>query len=143
METDTDRLAHARNGRSGSDERLPVVSEVNPWASSRARAWLALLLGVMSILTMPASIIVERQSARVDLMDAAYGIPVGFVLGVLATGMARRAQRNLDWLRLNGRGSGVARAAVVLGILGIALAVMCALSVGVYEGVLYYQRHYR
>jgi peptidoglycan/LPS O-acetylase OafA/YrhL len=120
-----------------------VRSEVNPWASSRARAWLALVLGLASFLVMPASIVVARQSRYVDLMDAAYGIPVGFVVGVLATGMARRAQRNLEWLGLDGRGSGIARLAVILGILGIALAVMCAVSVGVYEGVLYYQHHYR
>ena len=118
-------------------------SEVNPWVSSRTRAWVALVLGLASILTMPAAIIVARQSSRVELIDAAYGVPVGFVVGVVATVMARRAQRNLDWLRLDGRGSGVARVALALGILGIALAVTCALSVGVYEGVLYYQRHYR
>jgi peptidoglycan/LPS O-acetylase OafA/YrhL len=120
-----------------------VRSQVNPWASSRSRAWFALVLGLASLLVMPASIIVARQSRQVDLMDAAYGVPVGFFVGVLATGMARRAQRNLAWLRLDGRGSRVARLALILGILGIALAVMCAVSVGVYEGVLYYQHHYR
>ena len=118
-------------------------SEVNPWVSSRTRAWVALVLGLASILTTPAAIIVARQSSRVELIDAAYGVPVGFVVGVVATVMARRSQRNLDWLRLDGHGSGVARVALALGILGIALAVTCALSVGVYEGVLYYQRHYR
>ena len=116
---------------------------MNPWVSSRTRAWVALVLGLAGILTMPAAIIVARQSSRVELIDAAYGVPVGFVVGVVATVMARRSQRNLDWLRLDGRGSGVARVALALGILGIALAVTCALSVGVYEGVLYYQRHYR
>jgi len=92
---------------------------------------------------MPAAVVVARQSARVSLMDAAYAIPLAFVLGVLATGMAQRAKRNLEWLRLDGRGTGVAGTAVVLGVLGIALALTCALSVGVYEGVLYYQHHYR
>jgi hypothetical protein len=120
-----------------------VGTEVNPWVSSRTRAWVAVILGLVSVLTMPAAIVVARQASYIDLMDAAYAIPVGFVIGALATGMARRAQRNLEWLRLDGRGSGVARVGVVLGILGIALAVMCAVSVGVYEGVLYYQHHYR
>lgn len=143
MRTEADHATHAANGAGSRNGRLPVVSEVDPWASSRARAWLALVLGLASVLTMPASIVVAQRSPRIDLLDAAYGIPVAFVLGVLATGMARRAKRNLEWLRLNGRGSGVARVALVVGILGLALAAVCALSIGVYEGVLYYQRHYR
>ena len=92
---------------------------------------------------MPAAVVVARQSARVSLMDAAYAIPLAFLLGVLATGMAQRAKRNLEWLRLDGRGTAVARTGLVLGVLGLALALTCALSVGVYEGVLYYQHHYR
>jgi hypothetical protein len=143
VETDADRSPRAARSFSGFNDRPVSALQVDPWASSRARAWFALVLGLVSVLVMPASIAVARQSKQVDLMDAAYGIPVGFVVGGLATGMARRAQRNLAWLRLDGRGSGLARVALVLGILGIALAVTAALSVGVYEGVLYYQRHYR
>jgi hypothetical protein len=76
-------------------------------------------------------------------MDAAWGIPVAFIFGVLATGMARRAKRNLKWHRLDGGGTFVASTGTVLGVLGLALALTCALSVGVYEAVLYYQHHYR
>ena len=92
---------------------------------------------------MPAAVAVARQSPRISLLDAAYAVPLGFVLGVLATGMARRAKRNLEWLRLDGRGTSVASIGIVLGVLGLGLALSCALSVGVYEGVLYYQHHYR
>jgi hypothetical protein len=92
---------------------------------------------------MPGAIVVAQQSKRVDLMDASYGVPVAFVLGVVATGMARRAKRNLKWLRLDERGSAVASLGIILGVLTLAIAVACALSIGVYEGVLYYQRHYR
>jgi hypothetical protein len=115
----------------------------DPISSSNARAWTAVLLGLAGVLTMPAAVAVARQSPRVALMDAAYAIPLAFVLGVLATGMARRAKRNLEWLSLDGGGTSVASTGVVLGVLGIALALTCALSVGVYEGVLYYQHHYR
>jgi hypothetical protein len=120
-----------------------VRSERSPISSSKARAWTGLVLGLASVLTMPVAVVVARQSARISLMDAAYAIPLGFVLGVLATGMARRAKRNLEWLRLDGRGTSVASTGIVLGVLGLALALTCALSVGVYEGVLYYQHHYR
>jgi hypothetical protein len=120
-----------------------MVTARSPISISKARAWTAVVLGIVGVLVMPGAVAVARQSHRVSLMDAAYGVPVAFVLGVLATGMARRAKRNLEWLRLDGRGSGVASLGIVLGVLGIALALTCALSVGVYESVLYYQHHYR
>jgi peptidoglycan/LPS O-acetylase OafA/YrhL len=120
-----------------------MVTTASPISSSKARAWTGLVLGLASVLTMPAAVAVARQSPRISLLDAAYAVPLGFVLGVLATGMARRAKRNLEWLRLDGRGTSVASTGIVLGVLGLALALMCALSVGVYEGVLYYQHHYR
>jgi hypothetical protein len=92
---------------------------------------------------MPAAVVATQRVPRLVLMDAAWGIPVGFLFGVLATGMARRAKRNIEWLRLDERGTAVASMGIIVGVLGIALAVTCALSVGVYEGVLYYQHHYR
>jgi hypothetical protein len=92
------------------------------------------------MLTMPAAVVVSQQAQRVGLIDAAYGVPVGFVLGVLAVGMGRRAKKNLAWLSLDGRGTGVASSALVLGVLAIALALTAALSVGFYEAIQYYQR---
>jgi hypothetical protein len=120
-----------------------MAKQVDPYSSSKARARTAVVLGLAAVLTMPAAVIVARQSPRVALMDAAWGIPVAFVLSILALGMGRRAKRNLQWLRVDERGSGVASTGIVLGVLALALALMCALSVGVYEGVLYYQHHYR
>src|SRR5437764_571854 len=120
-----------------------MAKPVDPYSSSRARAWTAVVLGLAGLLTMPAAVVVARQSHRVALMDAAWGIPVAFVLSVLALGMGRRAKRNVQWLRIDERGSGVASTGIVLGVLALALALACALSVGVYEGVLYYQHHYR
>jgi hypothetical protein len=120
-----------------------MAKPVDPYASSKARAWTSVVLGLAGVLTMPAAVIVARQSPRIALLDAAWGVPLAFVLGVLAMGMGRRAKRNLQWLRVDERGSGVASTGIVFGVLALALALMCALSVGVYEGVLYYQHHYR
>jgi hypothetical protein len=120
-----------------------MAKQVDPYSSSKARAWTSVLVGLAGVLTMPAAVLVARQSQRVALMDAAWGIPVAFVLSILAIGMGRRAKRNLRWLRVDERGSGVAGTGIALGVLALALALMCALSVGVYEGVLYYQHHYR
>ena len=98
------------------------------------------MLGVAGTLTMPAAVIVADRSQRVALLDAAYAVPLGFVLGVLAVGMGRRAKKNLAWLSLDGRGSRVASGALVLGVLAVALALTAALSVGFYEAIRYYQR---
>jgi hypothetical protein len=127
----------------GLNGAFRMAKPVDPYSSSRARAWTAVVLGLAGLLTMPAAVVVARQSHRVALMDAAWGIPVAFVLSVLALGMGRRAKRNVQWLRIDERGSGVASTGIVLGVLALALALACALSVGVYEGVLYYQHHYR
>jgi hypothetical protein len=120
-----------------------MVATRSPADSSRRRAWLALVLGTIGVLTMPAAVAVADRSRRITLLDAAYAVPLGLVLGALAVGIGHRAKRNLDWLRLDGRGSGIARVGRTLGVLALSLALMAALSVLFYEAVLYYQRHYR
>jgi hypothetical protein len=100
------------------------------------------VLGLAGVATMPAAVVVARQSHRYALLDASYAVPVAFVLGLVAVGMARRSKRNLAWLRLDGAGTGVASVGVVLGVLALSLALMAALSVGFYEGIRYYQHHH-
>jgi hypothetical protein len=53
--------------------------------------------------------------------------------------MARRARRNLQWHRLRDGGTGMARAAVLVGGLALYLSVAAALSVGFYELFVIYQ----
>ena len=109
--------------------------------ASRTRAWVALLLGLLGVLTLPAAVEVSRRSARVGLLDASYAIPLAFVLGLAAAIMARRARRNLRWLDFADRGTGLASLAVVVGTVALCLALTAALSVGFYELVLFYQHH--
>jgi H+/Cl- antiporter ClcA len=99
----------------------------------------ALLLALAGVLTLPAAIEVARRSQAVDLLDAAYAIPVAFLLGLLAVVMARRARHNLRWLRLRDDSTPVASTAVVLGAVALCLAVTAALSVGFYELIELYQ----
>jgi hypothetical protein len=91
------------------------------------------VIGLTGVATMPAAIEFAYRSARVSLLASAYGVPLAFVLGVVATGMAHRAKRNIEWFRLDESGTGVASAGVILGVLAVALALTAALSVGVYE----------
>ena len=103
---------------------------------------MAVLLGLAGVATMPVAVEVAKRSARVSLLQAAYAVPLAFVLGVVAAGMARRAKRNIDWLGLDRRGAGIASAGVILGVLAISLALTAALSVGFYEALEYYRRHH-
>ncbi len=100
---------------------------------------MALLLGLLGLFVLPAAIEVSRRSTRVELLDAAYGIPVAFILGLLALVMSRRARENLRWLQLREQGTAVASTAVILAALTLCLAVTAALSIGFYELVLVYQ----
>jgi hypothetical protein len=100
----------------------------------------ALLLGVLGLLTLPAAVEVTRRSTRIALLEAGYAIPLAFMLGLVAVIMARRARQNLRWLSLREGGTAVASAAVVIGLVAVCLAVTAALSIGFYELVLLYQR---
>ncbi len=101
-----------------------------------------MVIGLAGVLTLPAAVEVARRSSRIVLMDAAYAVPLAFVLGGVALGMAQRAKSNLRWLRLDGRGTRLASAGVILGLVALSLSLAAALSVGFYEVILYYQRHY-
>jgi hypothetical protein len=101
---------------------------------------LALFLGAVGVLTLPAAVELTRRSERVELLDASYAIPLGFLLGLVSVLMARRARNNLRWFRLREGGTAVASAGVVIGAVAVCLALAAALSVGFYELVLLYQR---
>jgi hypothetical protein len=100
---------------------------------------LALFLGLLGVATLPAAIEAARRSTRIVLLDAAYAIPVAFLLGLVALIMARRAKHNLRWFSLREGGTGVASTAVIVATVAICLALTAALSIGFYELVLLYQ----
>ena len=88
---------------------------------------------------MPAAIEVAARSKRIGLLDAAYAVPVAFLLGLVALIMARTARRNLRWLQLREGGTSVASAAVLVAAVTVCLALAAALSVGFYGLVVLYQ----
>ncbi len=88
---------------------------------------------------MPAGIEVAAHSKRIGLLDAAYAVPVAFLLGLVALIMARRARRNLRWLQLREGGTSVASAAVLVAAVTVCLALAAALSAGFYGLVVLYQ----
>ena len=112
-----------------------------PTRSSSVRAWVSVLLGLAGVLTLPAAIDVARRSTRVALLDAAYAAPLGFLLGLVALLMAKRARDSLRWLKLREDGTAAARIGMILGLLAVCFALVAALSVGFYEAWLFYERH--
>jgi len=100
------------------------------------------VIGLAGVATMPVAVEIAYGSASISLLETAYAVPLAVLLGLVATGMGRRAKRNIEWFRLDEGGTGVASAAVILGVLAISLALTAALSVGFYEAVEYYHRHH-
>ena len=88
-------------------------------------------LGFLGVLALPGAIEYTRVSRRYELLDAAYAVPAAFLLGVVALVLARRARLALQWTVAR-RGEGVARLALVLGLLALCLALAAALAVGLY-----------
>ena len=108
---------------------------MEPARSDRRRSGLALaavLLGLLSVATVPAAIAYTHYANR-ELLNAEYAVPVGFVLGLAALWLARRARRKSQRTigRVGGRRAG--RWGRILGALGVYLALTAALAVGVYE----------
>jgi hypothetical protein len=107
---------------------FPTRSSSQP----NARAWTAVVLGLLSVATVPAAIAVTHYR-DVELLRAGWAVAPSLVLGVAALALARGARRRTE--RTIGRvgGRGVTRLGRWLGALGIYLALAAALSVGVYE----------
>ena len=111
---------------------------VAPTRSSDARpprapgARLSVLLGLLSVATLPAAIGVTDRSRRLELLDSAYAIPLAALLGLAALLLARRARRRVARSVVETRGAGAARAGRLLGLVGFLLAVTAAMAVGVY-----------
>jgi Ca2+/Na+ antiporter len=99
----------------------------------------ALLLAAAGFLVLPAAIEVSRRSKSIGLLEAGYAIPLALLLGLVALVMARRARRNLRWLRLREGRTGVATTAVAIATITLCVSVMAALSVGFYGLVVWYQ----
>ena len=91
-----------------------------------------MLVGLLSIATMPVAILATRWSRTYELLDAAFAIPVALLLGALAVSLARRARRGQAIVLGAASGRRSARVGRVLGMTGFLLGVTAAMAVGVY-----------
>jgi hypothetical protein len=104
--------------------------------ASRA-AWGSLLAGLASVSVLPIAIYFTRYSSRYELLHAGLALPVVVTLGLAALALARRDRRRSAVSIAPARGSGVARAGYVLGIVGLCLAASALVALGVF-GLLEY-----
>ena len=107
---------------------VPTRSSSHP----NARAWLAVLLGLLAVAAVPAGVALTHYRS-IELLEAGWAVVPGLVLGIASLALARAARRRTE--RTIGRvgGGRVTRLGRYLGALGIYLALAAALSVGVYE----------
>jgi hypothetical protein len=89
-------------------------------------------VGVLSIAVMPVAILATRWSRDYELLHAAYAIPFGALLGVIAVGLASRARSRLAPTLGHASGTRTARLGRILGLVGFLLALTAAGSVAVY-----------
>jgi hypothetical protein len=91
-----------------------------------------------AVASLPAAIVASRFSERLELLHAAWAIPVAAVLGLISLALARRARRQLRFTLVRGRHA-AARAGRALAVVALCLALTAAISVGFYRLLLEFQ----
>ena len=106
---------------------------------SGGRPTLALLLGLAAVVAIPLAIELTRRTAGAVLLDAVWAIPVAAVLAVASLMFARGARgvasRTLE------QTSRRLVAARVLATIGICFVLSSSLAVGIYEFLVWKERH--
>ena len=101
--------------------------------SSNHRASLAVLLGLLAVLAVPAGVVVARQTAGITLLDAAWAIPMAAVCGLAALLFGRGARGRIRWTLERAGGAGRIRLGRLLAVAGICVALSASIAVGFYE----------
>jgi hypothetical protein len=112
----------------------------SPTRSSNHRASLAVVAGLVGTLALPAALVVWHQTAGVRLLDAVWAIPVAAACGVAALLFARGARGRVRVAVARAAGAHRVRAAVVLGVAAICIALSGSIAVGFYELLLRLER---
>ena len=92
----------------------------------------AVLVGLLAVAVLPAGIAVAELRPEVELLDAAFAIPLAALGAVGTLWLARRARRRSD--RTLGRVGGrrTATAGRVLGVIALCLSISGAIAVATY-----------
>ena len=96
------------------------------------------MLGLLAVAVIPVAILVTDVHEDLRLLHAGIAVPVAFVLGIAGIRLAKKARTRLE--RTLGRAGGAipARLGRVLSWIGVYLALIGAISLGVYA-IEYYE----
>ncbi len=106
-----------------------------------ARAAAAIICGLVAVIAIPLAIELTRKLAGAQLIDAAWAIPVAAVAAVAALMFERGARGAIARTLDRARGSRRLMAARVFAITGICLTLSSSLAVGIYEFLVWKERH--
>lgn len=102
---------------------------------SRAAARLAVVLGALAVVVVPAAVVASRYVAGVTLLRSLYyAVPASAVLGILAWTASRKARYRLAWT-VREQALGPVRLGRFLAWAGLYVAFVGALALGVYAGL--------
>jgi hypothetical protein len=99
---------------------------------ANARARFAAVVGLASVLCVPAGVVLSWYSETVTLIQSFGSAALGFLLGLYAVILARRGRETVERTLGRAGGRGAARAGKLLGALGICVAITTGLAVGFY-----------
>ena len=110
-----------------------MTNGVDARPAGNARAGWSVVVGLLSVVTLPLAVAATRWSERYDLLHAGLAIPLAAALGIGALALARAARARHE--RTLGRAGGLRAASWgrALGIAGLSVAAAAAIAVGVYE----------
>lgn len=97
------------------------------------RASVALIAAIAGVLVVPVAVLLSRQTGKIHLIDAVWGIPIGMAFSVAALLLARGARGRIRKTLERAGGSGRLRATRWLAVAGISIALSASIAVGVYE----------
>jgi len=95
-------------------------------------ALVAVLLGLVAVVTLPAAILYAEKGDRITLLESSVAIIPTFVLAIAAVYLARRARRDIDRTLGRMKGSKLALVGRILGYIALYVAVTASISVATY-----------
>ena len=110
-----------------------MASRTASSSRSNHRASLALIAALCGVLVVPAAVLLSRQTGRIHLLDAVWGIPIGMALSVGSLLLARGARGQIRRTLERAGGAGRLRATTWFAVAGICVALAAAIAVGFYE----------
>ena len=93
------------------------------------------MLALLGVLALPAAVALTERSKRVDLLDAAFAIPVAAAFGIAALALAIGARRKAEWTLGRAGGAGAARVGRALAVLAICFAVAGVIAIAWYAAL--------